>query len=137
MLRSEPAESLCFGSVNPLSVDVVENVRMRDAAHLKREERIIMTATQQGTRDDGANRIIESVQDAEQSALEAVRKFIDAVDGVFPDVSEDGPRRKIIDSAFKMTEQLVGASNQLAQKFMKVAGDALGELERSTTASKK
>ena len=96
-----------------------------------------MTNTEQATRDDGAIRIIDSVEDAEQSALEAVRRFLDTVDGAFPEVSEDGPRRKIIDSAFKMTEQLVGASNQLARRVVKVTEDALSEYERSGPSSKK
>ena len=93
-----------------------------------------MTNTETETSDDAAIRIIDSVQDAEQSALEAVRKFLDEVNGVFPDLSEDGPRRKIIDSAFNMTQQLVGASNQLAQRIVKVTEKALGdESDRSTS----
>ena len=82
-------------------------------------------------RSDGADRIIESLQDEEDSALEAVRKFLDTVNGVFPDVGAEGaPRKKIIDSAFKMTEQLVGASNQLAQRIVKVSQNALGGSEK-------
>lgn len=96
-----------------------------------------MTVTKQDTRDDGLNRIIESLQDAEQSALEAVRKFVDTVDGAFPDVGEGGPRRKILDSAFKMTEQLVGASNQLAHRIVTVTENALDEFEKNAKAVKK
>jgi hypothetical protein len=89
-------------------------------------------------RDESVVRIIDSVHDAEQSALEAVRKFVDTVNGVFPDVSaEGGPRQKIIDSAFKMTEQLAGASSQLAQRFVQVTGSALREAEGNGQASKK
>ena len=80
---------------------------------------------------DTATRLIDTIGDTEQAALEAVRKFVDTVDGVFPDLTEDGPRRKIIDSAFRMTEQLVGASNQLATNVVKVTESALGDLERS------
>ena len=83
-------------------------------------------------RNDSADRIIESFRDAGDSALESVRKFLDTVNGVFPDVSADsGPRQKIIDSAFKMTEQLVGTSTQLAQKIVKVSQDTLGESDKS------
>jgi len=97
-----------------------------------------MANTEEETRDEAANRIIESLQDAERSALEAVRKFLDAVNGVFPDVSaEGGPRQKIIDSAFKMTEQLVGASNELAQRIVKVTENALREAEKNEQRSKK
>ena len=89
-------------------------------------------------RSDGADRIIESLQDAEDSALEAVRKFLDTVNGVFPDVGAEGaPRKKIIDSAFKMTEQLVGASNQLAQRIVKVSETAPRDSERNGGTSKK
>ena len=82
---------------------------------------------------DTAIRLIDTIGDTERAALEAVRKFLDTVDGVFPDLTEDGPRRKIIDSAFRMTEQLVGASNQLATNVVKVTESALGDLERSAT----
>lgn len=93
-----------------------------------------MVKTQQRAAVEGAHRVIESIREAEESALEAVRKFVDTVDGVFPNVSEDGPRRKIIDSAFKMTEQVVGASAQLAQKVVKATGDALAPTNKADGA---
>ena len=95
-----------------------------------------MAKTDTKTGDDAAVRVIDSVQDAEQSALNAVRKFLEDVNGAFPDVTEDSPRRKIIDSAFNMTEQLVRASNQFAQKIVKVIDEALRE-EADTSASSK
>ena len=67
---------------------------------------------------DRTNEIIESVRTTAEPALEAVRKFIDNVNGVFPDLSEDGPRRKIIDSAFHMAEQLVSLSTGFAEKVV-------------------
>ena len=81
--------------------------------------------------------VIDSVEDAEESALEAVRKFMDTVDAVFPADGEEGPRRKIIDSTFKTTEQLVGTSNQLARKVVNVTEGALGEYERNRPSSEK
>ncbi len=81
--------------------------------------------SRKGSAPEGASRVIESVRDAEDSALEAVRKFVDTVNGIFPDLSEDGPRRKIIESAFKMAEQLLGASNQIAQKLVTATSEAL------------
>ena len=79
------------------------------------------------TSSGSADRIIESFHDAGNTALESVRKFLDTVNGAFPDVRDDGPRQQIIDSAFKMTEQLVGTSTELAQKIVKASRDALGE----------
>ena len=65
-------------------------------------------------------RIVESGRQAEELALETVRNFLDTVDSIFPDVGQEGPRRKIIDSAFKMTEQLVDTWTQLAEKIPEV-----------------
>ena len=76
-------------------------------------------ATEQPLGDEHASRIFDSVRDAEDSALDAVRKFVDTVDSIFPDLTEDAPRRKIIDAAFKMTDELVGASTNLAEKILK------------------
>ena len=95
-----------------------------------------MTVTKLDTRDDGLNQIIESLQDAEHSALEAVRKFVDTVDGAFPDLGEAGPRRRILDAAFKMTEHLVGASNQLAHRIVTVTENALDEFEKNAKDAK-
>ena len=84
-----------------------------------------MTKTEQS---HSAERILEAAQDAEQSAFEAVRKFVDTVDGVFPDLSQDdGPRRKIIDSAFKMVENLVGTSNKLAENVLQASAKAMDQ----------
>ena len=89
------------------------------------------------TEHDSATRILESVQEAEQSAFEAVRKFVDTVDGVFPDLTRDeGPRRQIIDSAFKMVENLVGTSNKLAETVIQVSSKAM-EQKTPARAGKK
>jgi len=76
-----------------------------------RKDAVMTPAKKSGT----VERVIESGREAEEFALEAVRKFLDTVDGAFPDVGREGPRRKIIDSAFKMTEQLVETWTQLAE----------------------
>ncbi len=80
------------------------------------------------------DRLMGSVRDAEESGLEAVRKFVETVNGFFPDLTEDGPRRKIIDSAFKMTEELVGASTNLAEKIMKAVTEGVDQTSAGTSA---
>ncbi len=91
------------------------------------------TATKNATPDNAA-KLIDSIEDAETTSLEAVRKFLDTVNGAFPDVNEEGPRRKIIDSAFKMVEQLIGASNDVARSMVRVTEDVLADDDRATTA---
>jgi len=83
------------------------------------------------SRSTSVDRLIESFHDAGNTALESVRKFLDTVNAVFPDVSPgNGPRQKIIDAAFKMTEQLVGNSTQLAEKIVKVTQDVVAETDK-------
>ncbi len=78
-------------------------------------------------REDGAERIIDSLADAERTALEAVRRFLDTVNNAFPDVGPDGgARQRVIDSAFRMTEELVGTSNEFAHRLVQVGVDAAG-----------
>jgi hypothetical protein len=95
-----------------------------------------MTSSEQGGMTERASEIIESTREAEESALEAVRKFVDTVNDAFPDVGEDGPRRKIIDSAFKMTEQVVGSWNQVAEKILQATSDVLAQSKTDTGPQK-
>jgi hypothetical protein len=88
-------------------------------------------------KEDGATRLIDTIEHAENAALEAVRSFLDTVDGVFPHLGGDeGPRRKIIDSAFKMTEQLVSTSTGLAKNILAVTEKALSESDGKSTSTK-
>ena len=62
--------------------------------------------------------------DAGNTVLESLRKFLDILNGAFPDMGADGGTgKKIIDSACRTTEQLVGTSIHLAQRTVKVGQD--------------
>jgi len=93
-----------------------------------------MASTERGGPTEAANRIIESVRDSAEPALEAVRRFVDTVDRHFPDVGEE-PRRKIIDAAFRMAEQLVKTGTQAAEKIVSATGESFGQ-PKSNTATK-
>jgi hypothetical protein len=84
-------------------------------------------------------RLIDAIEDAETTSLEAVRKFVDTVNDSIPDLGggEDGPRRKIIDAAFKMTEHLVGASNRVAQSMLDITEKHLNDADKKAKASTK
>ncbi len=89
-------------------------------------------------KDTGTTRLIDTIEHAEHASLEAVRNFLDTVNGVFPHLGEDdGPRRKIIDSAFKMTEQLVTTSTGLAKSVLDATEKALSERDEKSTSSTK
>jgi hypothetical protein len=85
-----------------------------------------MTAAQ--TIERGTTRLVDTIEEAEHTSLEAVRKFVDTVDSVFPHLGgDDGPRRKIIDSAFRMAEQLT-------KDFLDVTRKALTESGRKSAS---
>lgn len=84
-----------------------------------------------GEASDGIQRLIGDVEHGEKSVLEAVRRFVDTVNDAFPDVTEDGPRRQIIDAAFQMTERVVEASNKMAITLVDATEGAIGNLTRS------
>ena len=100
--------------------------RKRHATEHKQHEQV--SPIERGS--ELSEEVPKSLESGQRAAIEAVRKFVDTVDGVFPDTSEDGPRRKIIDSAFKMVEQLVGASNDFAKRIAKVTEDMWSDHER-------
>lgn len=93
-----------------------------------------MTQTQPD--QDGTTRVIETIENAEKVSLEAVRKFLDTVNGAFPEVGEDGPRRKIIDSAFEMTEKLVDNWTGVAKNILAATEKELKESDRKSTSTK-
>ena len=92
-----------------------------------------MTTTQ--AKEKSTTRLMDTIEDAGNTSLEAVRKLANTVNGMFPDVAEDGPRRQIIDSAFKMTEQLVSTSTALAKNILEVTEKALGESDQKSSSS--
>jgi len=79
-------------------------------------------------------RLTESIQAAEQTSLEAVRRFLDTVDEAFPHLSEERPRRKVIDSAFEMTEHLVASATRFAENMMDVTQRAVSERKPAKAA---
>ena len=75
-----------------------------------------------------ASDLIESVEGLEQSTLDAVRGFLDTLRAMFPDIRDDGPREKVVDSAITMVEQVVGASNQFARDVVATTRQAYEDL---------
>ena len=94
-----------------------------------------MTPTE--TRQQRNARLMGSIEQAEQASLEAVRRFLDTVDDAFPHLSNDKPRRKVIDSAFEMTEQLVATATHFAASVVDITQRAVSEAERKPVASTK
>jgi len=71
--------------------------------------------------------LIDSLDETEKSALDAIRRFIDSVDDALPGT---GTRRvEIVDAALKMIERLLGVSNDTARRVTESVRKALPEIE--------
>jgi len=72
-------------------------------------------------KEGGVARLMDTIEEAGTSSLEAMRKFADTINDAVPHLDGDEAlRRKFIDSAFKMTEQLVSTASKLAQRILEV-----------------
>ena len=96
-----------------------------------------MAPTKQATKTDGAERIVDSIESMERSSLEAMRRMVDTVDDALPVLRDSAPRRKVIDSAFQVAEQVVDASNQFTRSIFKMTEDELGDRMASKPRAKK
>ncbi|HMD55967.1 MAG TPA: hypothetical protein VKG82_00700 [Solirubrobacteraceae bacterium] len=73
--------------------------------------------------------VARSLEDGQRAAIEAVRKFVDAVDDRFPALPHgEGPsrRQEIIDSALEMADRLVHTQYDFIRKVVDSAGGAVG-----------
>ena len=95
-----------------------------------------MTQTDAEEQPDIALHVIEALEGLEQASLEAIRQFIDTVDGMLPDVHDDGRRRKILDSAIEMVEQLVGTSSQIARNVVAATKQVMRDFETNAALHK-
>ena len=82
---------------------------------------------------DGLQRLVAGLQENETAALDAVKRFVDSVNDAFPDLGEDGPRGKIIDAAFAMTQQVINASNRLAISLIDVTENSVENIGKSAS----
>ena len=79
-------------------------------------------------------RLTESIKAAEQTSLEAMRRFLDTVEDVFPHHGDDRSRRRIVDAAFEMTEHLVASATRFAESLMDVTQKVASESKRPPAA---
>ena len=74
-----------------------------------------------------SEQVLQSLRDGEKAALDAVRKFVEALDQVLP-FHGGGPlaRQKVIDAALEMADQLVQTQYSFLHNAVRSAGQALG-----------
>ena len=84
--------------------------------------------------------IIGTVDDDEKAAFDAIRRFVESVDAALPGGGKKGTpsrRVKLVEAAMDMIEQLLGVSNDAAQRLTKSVRKALPQFEAAARASAK
>jgi hypothetical protein len=73
-----------------------------------------------------SERVLEQIKESQESAIEAVRKFMESVDDALPPHGEERSRRQeVIDSALEMSEKLVKTQYDFLSNVVRSAGQAL------------
>jgi hypothetical protein len=74
-----------------------------------------------------SERVLAQVKESQESAIEAVRGFMESVDDALPPHGENPSRRQqVIDSALEMSEKLVKTQYDFLTNVVRGAGEALG-----------
>ena len=95
------------------------------------------------TEDVGAEfllEVIDAVDENERVALDAIARFVVAVDDALPGGDKKrGSRGRVdvVEAALKMIEQLLGVSNDVARRLTESVRQALPEIERNAKATAK
>ncbi|MGZ8701820.1 MAG: hypothetical protein ACXWZY_05985 [Gaiellaceae bacterium] len=72
--------------------------------------------------------VLQSVENGQRAAIEAVRKFVDTVDRALPPEGKDPSRREqIVDSALEMAGRLVHTQYDFLRNVVHSAGKSLSE----------
>ena len=70
--------------------------------------------------------VLEEVKAGQQAAIEAVRKFTDAVDKTLGKGEGRSEAEEIVDSALEMADRLVETQYNFLSKVVRSAGESLG-----------
>ncbi|MDI3315270.1 MAG: hypothetical protein QJR12_13680 [Mycobacterium sp.] len=68
--------------------------------------------------------VLESLETGRTAAIEAVRKFVDEVT---PVVAEEGRRKKVVDAALDLAEELVKAHLEFLRSVVRSVGHTLSK----------
>ena len=72
-----------------------------------------------------SDEVLESIQAGQRTAMDGVRKFVDTLDEVTPNIVDESARKKVLDAALDMVDQLVRTQLEFLRKVIGSAGEAL------------
>jgi hypothetical protein len=101
--------------------------RMSTATEKSKEDASAADQTAVERTTELSENVLEQVKKGQQSAIEAVRRFMESVDDALPPHGENASRRQeVIDSALEMSERLVQTQYDFLTNVVHSAGEALG-----------
>ncbi len=84
-----------------------------------------------GRTTEFSEKVLVQIRDSQESAIEAVRSFMESVDDALPPHGEGQSRRQeVIDSALEMSERLVRTQYDFLTSVVRGASEALGTSEK-------
>ena len=72
-----------------------------------------------------SDEVLDSIQAGQRTVMDAVRKFVDTLDEVTPNIVDESARKKVLDAALDMVDQLVTTQLEFLRKVIGSAGEAL------------
>ena len=72
-----------------------------------------------------SDEVLDSIQAGQRAAMDVVRKFVDTLDEVTPNLVDESARKKVLDAALDMVDQLVTTQLEFLRKVIGSAGEAL------------
>jgi hypothetical protein len=69
--------------------------------------------------------VLQSVENGQRAAIEAVNKFVDTVDQALPHGEGPHRRQEVVDSALEMADRLVHTQYEFIRKVVDSAGKAV------------
>jgi hypothetical protein len=72
-----------------------------------------------------SDEVLESVGARRQSAIEAVRKFVDTLDEAMPNLVDPSLRKKVLDAALDLADQLATTNNEFLRSIARSAGETV------------
>jgi hypothetical protein len=97
----------------------------RKRHQMEAEEHQQVSAVDRSTELSGE--VLKSLESGQRAAIEAVRKFVDAVDETLPALGERPSRREhVVDAAMEMADRLVRTQYEFLRQVVQSAGKALG-----------
>jgi hypothetical protein len=85
-----------------------------------------------------SEQVLDQVKRSQESAIEAVRHFMESVDEALPALGDRPSRRQdVVDSALEMSEKLVQTQYDFLRNVVHSAGETLGGSGKKASSSRK